>query len=116
MIIGTLQETINGEYRVAISPESCKKLKALGNTILIEKNAGINSSFTNASYEEAGAELFDNKLDITNKVDILLSVTSIPDEEILKTSKNNLILVGTFSPYENYKKLKSFFKTITNIN
>ncbi len=107
MFVGTFKETIEGESRVAISPESCKKLSNLGYTILIEKDAGVNSSFSNLSYESAGAKLIDNKFDIINQVDILLSVTSIPDEKIIEKSKQNLIIVGTFDTYENYKTLQS---------
>ena len=107
MIIGTLKETIKGESRVAISPDNCKKLIDLGHTILVEENAGINSSFSDFSYQSAGAKLFKDKLDIINQVDILLSVTSIPDEKFIENSKQNLILVGTFNPYENVKTLKS---------
>ena len=107
MLLGTLKETIEGECRVAISPESCKKLTEMGCTVLIEKDAGVNSSFSNTSYEKAGAKLFDNKLDIINKIDILLSVSSIPDEEIISNSKQNLIIIGTFSPFENNKTLQS---------
>ena len=107
MFVGTFKETVDGESRVAISPESCKKLSNLGYTILIEKDAGVNSSFSNLSYESAGAKLIDNKFDIINQVDILLSVTSIPDEKIIEKSKQNLIIVGTFDTYENYKTLQS---------
>ena len=106
MFVGTFKETVEGESRVAISPESCKKLSNLGYTILIEKDAGVNSSFSNLSYESAGAKLIDNKFDIINQVDILLSVTSIPDEKIIEKSKQNLTIVGTFDTYENYKTLQ----------
>ena len=106
MFVGTLKETIEGEYRVAVSPESCKKLTDLGCTILIEKDAGVNSSFSNLSYESAGAKLLDNKFDIINQADILLSVTSIPDEKIIENSKQNLIIVGTFDTFENIKLYK----------
>lgn len=113
MYIGTFKETVEGECRVAISPESCKKLTELGCNILIEKDAGINSSFSNSSYEAAGAKLLNNKLDIINQTDILLSVTSIPDKKIIESSKENLIVVGTFNPYDNKKSLQSLaFKKI----
>ena len=79
----------------------------MGFTVLIEKDAGVNSSFSNTSYEKAGAKLFDNKLDIINKIDILLSVSSIPDEEIISKFKQNLIIIGTFNPFENNKTLQS---------
>ncbi len=117
MYVGTFKETIEGECRVAISPESCKKLTELGCNILIEKDAGINSSFSNSSYEAAGAKLLNNKLDIINQTDILLSVTSIPDKKIIESSKENLIVVGTFNPYENKKSLQSLsFKKINVIS
>ena len=41
MYVGTFKETIEGECRVAISPESCKKLTELGCNILIEKDIMI---------------------------------------------------------------------------
>ena len=115
MFVGTFKETVDGESRVAISPESCKKLSNLGYTILIEKDAGVNSSFSNLSYESAGAKLIDNKFDIINQVDILLSVTSIPDDKIIEKSKQNLIIVGTFDTYENYKTLQSLAKKKINV-
>ena len=115
MIIGTLKETNDKECRVAISPESCKRLTDLGYTVLIENNAGVNSSFSNTSYEKAGGKLIADKINIVNKVDILLSVTSIPDEKTLESSNKNLILVGTFNPYENFENLNSCAKRDMNV-
>ena len=115
MIIGTLKETNDKECRVAISPESCKRLTDLGHTVLIENNAGVNSSFSNTSYEKAGGKLIADKSNIVNKVDILLSVTSIPDEKTLESSNKNLILVGTFNPYENFKNLNRCAKRNMNV-
>ena len=47
MIIGTLKETNDEEFRVAISPESCKKFTDLGYTVFVENNAGVKSNFSN---------------------------------------------------------------------
>ena len=106
MILGSLKENNVGEDRIAISPETCKKLTKLGCSVLIEKNAGVNSSFSNEEYEKAGAEIRDNRSQIIKDLDILLQVSSIPDIDIMKLSKNNLIILGTFNPYENFKDLK----------
>ena len=76
----------------------------------MEKDAGLDSSFSNLSYESAGAKLLDNKSEIINKLDIFLSVTSIPDEKVMEKSKENIILVGAFNPYENKEALKSLAK------
>ena len=75
----------------------------------------LNSSFSNASYEKVGGKLIEDKINITNKVDILLSVTSIPDEKTLESSNKNLILVGTFNPYENFENLNSCAKRNMNV-
>ena len=106
MILGSLKENNVGEDRIAISPETCKKLTKLGCSVLIERNAGVNSSFSNEEYEKAGAEIRDNRSQIIKDLDILLQVSSIPDIDIMKLSKNNLIILGTFNPYENFKVLK----------
>ena len=57
MKIAVAKETSNGEKRVALIPESVKKLKAKGFTVLVERGAGDGSFITDAQYTEAGAEL-----------------------------------------------------------
>ena len=107
MIIGSFNELNNGENRVAISPESCKKLIKLGLSVLIEKDSGIRSSFSNESYEKAGAKLKDSRLEIIKELDILLSVSSIPEQSVMVHSKQDLIVLGTFNPYENIENLEN---------
>ena len=53
--VGVLKETHKGEKRVSISPEGAKKLKDLGYEVLVEKDAGLESKFTNEMYESSGA-------------------------------------------------------------
>jgi NAD(P) transhydrogenase subunit alpha len=43
MKLGIPKETRTGETRVAVSPDTVKKLRAKGLEILIEKSAGIDS-------------------------------------------------------------------------
>jgi NAD(P) transhydrogenase subunit alpha len=57
MKIAVAKETTAGEKRVALIPESVKKLKAKGFTILVEKGAGDGSFIADAQYTEAGADL-----------------------------------------------------------
>ena len=45
------------ETRVAASPESVKKLKALGIDVVVESGAGARAAFTDAAYAQAGAEI-----------------------------------------------------------
>ncbi|MFN3245176.1 MAG: NAD(P)(+) transhydrogenase (Re/Si-specific) subunit alpha, partial [Leptonema sp. (in: bacteria)] len=50
MIISIPKEVLEGEKRVAIIPETVAKLKKLGYTIYIEKNAGQFAGFLDNQY------------------------------------------------------------------
>ncbi len=60
MQVGIPMESMAGETRVAATPESVKKLRAAGCSVVIESNAGLGAHFTNKAYQEAGAEIVDD--------------------------------------------------------
>ena len=49
------KETLPGENRVPIIPDTVKKLCRLGAAVSIESGLGIKSGFTDEEYGEAGA-------------------------------------------------------------
>ncbi len=108
LTIGILKETVDSEKRVAISPETVKKYKALGAMLLIEKNAGLSASISDQDYKEAGATL-STSTDIVKKSDILLCVQS-PDDKIIASLKKNALLIGGLSPHNNQATLKTYAK------
>ena len=59
MLIGVPAEIIDGETRVAITPETAKKLKALGHTVRVQSGAGVAASVTDEAYAAAGVEITD---------------------------------------------------------
>ena len=59
MSIGIPRETLDGETRVAVTPETAKKLKAQGHTLKIQSGAGIGAAVTDEAYLAAGAEITD---------------------------------------------------------
>jgi H+-translocating NAD(P) transhydrogenase subunit alpha len=59
MRIGVPAETLPGETRVAVTPETAKKLTAQGHTIVVQSGAGVAASVTDAAYEAAGAQISD---------------------------------------------------------
>jgi len=59
MLIGVPAETLPGETRVAATPETVKKLKALGHTLRIQSGAGLAASATDEALVAAGAEITD---------------------------------------------------------
>jgi NAD(P) transhydrogenase subunit alpha len=59
MKIGIPKESLDGEARVATTPEIARKLIGAGLEVLVERGAGAASFYTDAAYEEAGVELTD---------------------------------------------------------
>jgi NAD(P) transhydrogenase subunit alpha len=57
MLIGVPKETSPGERRVALVPESCKKLIQAGYTVSLEAGAGEAAGYTDTAYRDAGASL-----------------------------------------------------------
>jgi H+-translocating NAD(P) transhydrogenase subunit alpha len=60
MKVGVPREVRPGERRVALVPETVKKLGDLGLEVVVEKGAGAESGFADAEYTEAGATVADS--------------------------------------------------------
>ncbi|WP_338469757.1 alanine dehydrogenase [Niallia sp. XMNu-256] len=74
MIIGIPKEIKNNENRVAITPAGVISFVSNGHRVLVEKDAGIGSGFTNDDYLHAGAELIDKAADIWQQSEMILKV------------------------------------------
>lgn len=57
MKIAVLKETITGEKRVAIIPDSLKRLTKHGIQVLVQSGAGDAAGFSDADYEKLGAKV-----------------------------------------------------------
>ena len=97
MLIGIPTETTVGETRVAITPETAKKLKALGHTIRIQSGAGVAASVIDAAYVAAGAEITD--ANGAYGCDLVLKVRSPSDAECA-LMKPGTSLVGMLNPFD----------------
>src|SRR5437763_16274517 len=74
MRIGVLRETQAGEARVALVPESARKLAALKVSVSIESGAGAQAGARDADYEAAGAQIEEDRASILSSVDVLTVV------------------------------------------
>ena len=71
--IAIVREQAEGERRVAATPETVKKFKALGADVAIEAGAGLTASIADADYAAAGATVADRAATVVG-ADILLGV------------------------------------------
>ena len=74
MRIAVPQETAPGERRVALVPESCKKLVQAGYEVAVEADAGRDAGYADAAYREAGATIESDRAALVGGADILLKV------------------------------------------
>ncbi len=97
MLIGVPTETTVGETRVAVTPETAKKLKTLGHTLRIQSGAGVRASVTDEAYQAAGAEIVDQAGAFA--ADLVLKVRSPSDDECARM-KPGTTLVGMLNPFD----------------
>ena len=57
MLVAVVKELKQGEGRVACTPENVRKLTDAGHKVIVEKNAGIGSGFSDDMYEKEGAKI-----------------------------------------------------------
>lgn len=70
------KETVSGERRVALVPESSKKLIQAGYAIAIEAGAGDAAGFADGAYRDVGAEVVSDPAALFGSADIVLKVTA----------------------------------------
>ncbi len=92
------------EGRVAASPETVKKLIALGFDVCIEDGAGARSRLLNGDYEEAGAKI--GAASDAGKADVVLKVRR-PSPAEAKTYKKGAVVIATMDPFGNEKDIEA---------
>jgi NAD(P) transhydrogenase subunit alpha len=104
MLIGIPLETISGETRVAATPETVKKLKALGHTIHVQTQAGVAASITDEAFIAAGAQITDAAGPFS--CEVILKVRA-PSADELSHIKAGTTLIGMLNPFdaENLQRL-----------
>jgi NAD(P) transhydrogenase subunit alpha len=97
MQIGVPAETAAGETRVAVTPETVKKLIAQGHTVRVQSGAGVRASVTDEAYATAGAEICDAAAALASP--LVLKVVA-PSAEELSHMAAGAALVGMLNPFD----------------
>jgi H+-translocating NAD(P) transhydrogenase subunit alpha len=93
MKVGVPRETATGERRVALVPESVKRLTGSGFEIELERGAGEAASFLDPAYEEAGATLVADPY----SADAIAKVQT-PSAEEVERFRDGQVLIGFLQP------------------
>jgi len=106
MKIAIAKEKLAHETRVAASPETVKKMIALGASVTVEAGAGVNAAITDDMFKAAGATITSGD-DVYTDADVVLRVRHPSEAEIVKMKKGAL-LIGMLSPYQEKELLKKY--------
>jgi len=74
MIVGILKEIKTEENRVCMTPAGAEVMTREGHTVLVEKNAGAGSGFTDETYIKAGAKIIETPKEIFATADMVMHV------------------------------------------
>lgn len=99
MIIGTIQAKQAFEGRVAITPDSVKKLIKLGHDVIIESGAGQHAYYDDTAYLNAGAKVA-SESEVLSQANIICVVQNLTEEQIAQLSTGSIV-IGMLDPYRN---------------
>lgn len=97
----TIAVTAEGpdEPRVAVSPETVKKLTALGAKVRVQSGAGLRSRFSDELLKAQGAEIAGSAAEALAGADILLKVRR-PSADEIKQLKSGAVVAAILDPYD----------------
>ncbi|MFO1188530.1 MAG: Re/Si-specific NAD(P)(+) transhydrogenase subunit alpha [Alphaproteobacteria bacterium] len=113
MKIGIPRERRAHESRVAATPESIKKIMALGAEVVVEAGAGRGSFYSDEAYRAAGAAIVDDAATLYAQADVILKVQRpiVPGEEAgdeMALLRPGTVLIGLLAASSNRDQVKAY--------
>jgi NAD(P) transhydrogenase subunit alpha len=105
MQITVLKETESDESRVALVPESVKKLVSMKAKVAVESGAGNESGASDADYEAAGASVSKDRAALAKAAEVLLAINR-PSPEVVAQLKRDAVVISFLRPLDEPLALK----------
>ncbi|MCK5069749.1 MAG: NAD(P)(+) transhydrogenase (Re/Si-specific) subunit alpha, partial [Desulfocapsa sp.] len=108
MKLAVLKETEEGENRVAVIPDSIKRLSKHGFEVLIETGAGLASGHSDQDYTDKGATILPSAEEIINQGDCIIKVRppSMEEAEALKDGSFYVSIIQSTLRHDIVKKFQ----------
>lgn len=104
--IAVTRERREGETRCAVTPETVKKLTALGATVRVEAGTGAGSSIPDDDYAAAGASVLADTKAVLSGADILLKVRG-PTAQETSALKTGAVVVALLDAWRDKETVKA---------
>ena len=109
VVIATTRERRADDPRVAITPETARKLIGLGATVRVEAGAGSGSSYPDSEYQAAGAEIAPDLRRALDGADILFKVRG-PTAQEISALKPGATVVALLDAYREKDTVQALAK------
>ena len=106
MKVGVVKETLPGERRVALVPDTVSKLIAAKLEVAVQTGAGSEAFYADDAYQKAGATLVPDARTVLSQADAVLKVQP-PSLDEVKALKSGAILIGFLQPAANADVVKA---------
>lgn len=107
LFIGIPKETSYQERRICLTPDAVNALTAQGHRVLLEAGAGLSASYTDAEYNEAGAEITADTKKIFS-CPLLLKVEPLTAQEIEEVNPQTIVI----SALQIKTRSKAYFEAL----
>lgn len=104
--IAVLREQGAGETRVSATPETVKKLTALGAVVAVESGAGQGAALADAEYAQAGAQI-GTAQDVVSGAQIVLAVQA-HDPALLAGAAPGAWLAASLDPFNQRARIEAY--------
>ena len=101
------KETQLGETRVALVPDSARKLIDLGLAVNVEKNAGATSEYWDVDYENAGADTVTDREEAFRSAEVVLRVRK-PDLDEIEQMQSGALHISFLDPFQEIETIRAF--------
>ncbi|MFJ4259647.1 Re/Si-specific NAD(P)(+) transhydrogenase subunit alpha [Pseudomonas monteilii] len=98
MYIGVPSETAHGETRVAVTPDTVKRLVSAGHQVVVQRGCGLKASITDSAFETAGAKI--GEASDAFGADVVLKVVAPTDSETGQMNAGS-VLIGMLNPFND---------------
>lgn len=92
MIVAVPKETDQHERRVALVPETVKKLNDKGLEIYVETGAGLAANYPDEAYREAGATIQEDRAELFSRADILITIQTPPADDLDRLQEGAVLI------------------------
>lgn len=107
MKLAVLREGRDAEKRVAATPETVKKLIALGFEVSVEAGAGANASMPDTAFADAGAKIEADRKKLLADADVIFSVQGLEGADA-KLAKKGAAQLAVLNPFGEKDRMQAY--------